>query len=31
MSESIVIQTSLKFSTKVIKVQQYLAKEKKKI
>lgn len=31
MSESSLIQISLKFSAKVIKLQQYLAKEKKKI
>ena len=29
MSESILIQISLKFSAKVIKLQQYLIKEKK--
>ena len=29
MSQSILIQTSLKFSSKIIKLQQYLIKEKK--
>ena len=29
MSQSILIQTSLKFSAKIIKLQQYLIKEKK--
>ena len=29
MSQSILIQTSLKFSAKIIKLQQYLSKEKK--
>ena len=31
MSQNILIQTSLKFSAKIIKLQQYLIKEKKEI
>ena len=30
MSQSILIQKTLKFSSKIIKLQQYLIKEKKK-
>ena len=31
MSKGILIQTSLKFSAKIIKLQQYLIKQKKRI
>ena len=31
MSKGILIQTSLKFSAKIIKLQQYLIKQKKKL